>query len=176
MNPNILSAEKSQTLVTADYPDAERAAEAAAAARAAVEPGTPVEVVKPDDPQAARKFQPEPAAIGRTIVKSHAVLFVAGLAVGLLIGAIAIASWPAAAGSPWLTMIAAGVFGLFFGGMLAGLFSLRPDQTAVSDAMKHRLDGDDRRHAVAARPRDEAAAEQVEQALRDKGASPLRSL
>lgn len=175
MNPNPLSAEKSPTLVTADFPDAERAEQAAEAARAVVEPNTPIAVVAPGDPHAARKFQPESAAIWHTILKSHALLFAAGLAVGLALGAAAIAWWPAAAASPWLTMIFAGAMGLFFGGMLAGLFSLRPDQSAVSRATKERLERDGR-HAVAVRPRDEAQAEQVAEALRAQGSSPLRSL
>lgn len=91
-------------------------------------PREQINVVHPHDPHIARKIEPEVKGIARTLVKSHLVLGVGGLVLGLVVAAILTTVGPTLTrSSPLFTFIALGFLFPAFGLMLAGLISLRPD-------------------------------------------------
>lgn len=89
-----------------------------------------VEVISPTETpaKAGHKIEPETRAIWRFLKKSHYILGTVGFIVGLILASVLSVSGPAfIQSSPLLTHMAFGIMGIFFGVMLAGLVSLRPD-------------------------------------------------
>lgn len=90
-----------------------------------------VQVITPNDRNAGRKLQPEDKGIERTLIRTHAVMGVAGLLLGLavfgLLWALGVAM---IVNSPYMALGSLLVFGLFGGLMFGGFLSLRPDQDA----------------------------------------------
>jgi hypothetical protein len=87
-----------------------------------------VELVVPGDQHLGSKMEPEDRGIARTALKSHLILGLAFLVVGL-----ATAWWlvtfgpPVTRSSPVLVFVVLGFFPTMAGLMLAGLITLRPD-------------------------------------------------
>ena len=100
-----------------------------------------VRVIEPRDPVMGRKLEPEASGIARTLVRSHVILGVAGLLVGLIAATLLIllAIQPFSS-NPFYSVGAAGFFGAVAGLLLGGLVSLRPDHdkliTWVEDASR----------------------------------------
>lgn len=172
-NPLIFG-EKSTTLVAADFRSSESAENAAEHVRHELTRGT-VNVVPPNDPDLARKMEPEQAGIWRTMIRSHLVFGVAGLLLGLGVAAALLASGAAAAvASPTMTLIFLGMFGAFVGMLVGGLVTLRPDHarviTQVREATRHG------RWAVVAHPRSEQEAQAASRVLTGAGGDVIRSI
>ena len=91
-----------------------------------------VRLIVPDDRQLGRKLEPETQGIARTLARSHLVLGILGLVLGLCA-----AWWLTTFGptitqaSPLLTYVALAIIFPFLGLLLAGAISLRPDHDLV---------------------------------------------
>ena len=87
-----------------------------------------IRLVEPDDARLEKKLEPETRGIAKTLARSHLVLGIVGLAVGLCL-----AWWLTTFGptittaSPVLTYVALAIIFPFLGLLLAGAISLRPD-------------------------------------------------
>lgn len=91
-----------------------------------------VSLIQPGDNTLDSQVEPETDDIRRTLVKSHFILGLAGLIVGLLLATGLVIFGPEATrSSPLMTYIGLGVISTFFGLLLAGLFTLRPDHDHV---------------------------------------------
>lgn len=87
-----------------------------------------VRVVAPGDPGISGKLEPETRGIAVTLLKSHVILGVSGVVVGLMIAtALVLSNIAAAASSPFYTFLVFAFFGGIFGMLLGGLIALRPD-------------------------------------------------
>lgn len=175
MNALSLFGERSLTIVAATFDDRDQAEAAADELLRDVSSVGPVAVVAPDEPEVARKMEPEQRGIWVTLVRSHVILGIGGVLVGVLAAVgLVIAPWPAAAASPGLAALFAGTLGAFFGMMAGGLVTLRPDHGAVIRAVREKLKIG--QWGVVARPRNERSADRASAALASAGGVPLRSL
>lgn len=165
--------EKSLTLVAGVFDTASTAERLAAQLR--LEPGLHTLVVHPDDAHVARKLEPEEKGIWRTLLHSHALflplgaLLGAAVAFGLIQG-----QWPGASSSPLMTTLFLSLIGLFFGGFIAGLLTLRPDHGIVIRQVRAALRKG--RHAVIVHPLNELRARKAVAAIESAGAAALRTL
>jgi hypothetical protein len=167
--------EESLTLVAATFGNQQAAEGAAASLRTVPDLAGTVSVVRPGDPQAARKFEPDHRGIWRTMVRSHIVLGVIGALLGLGLSWWLIAlPWEAAAGSPILTTVAIVMFSTFAGMMVGGLLTLRPDHSVPIRDIRSRMS--DGQWAVVVRPTDPACAQAAFERLEALGGTPVRSL
>lgn len=120
------------------------------------------------------QVEPEQEGIWRTALRSHLLLGVLGLALGLVVTAGLLAvPWPPAEDSPLYTALFSAMMGGFVGLMFAGVLTLRPDHSAVIDAVRPQIE--DGAWAVIVRPRDADAAPRAFAALRDHGGETYRS-
>lgn len=115
--------------VSAVFRDADRAKQAATALEQQVGLSDgQIELVRPNDPEVERKVEPESGHIFRTILRSHALLGLAGLVAGLILAAVLVGmGLDFAQSRPGWVFILAGTFGAVVGLLLAGLVSARPD-------------------------------------------------
>ncbi|HKM36209.1 MAG TPA: hypothetical protein VJY83_01050 [Thiopseudomonas sp.] len=98
-------------------------------------------IVHPHDPDMARKIQPETKGIEKTLAKSHTVLGIGGLVLGLVVAAILVAMGPEMTrASPMFTFIALGFLFTFLGLILAGAISLRPDHDPLIEKTRTATD------------------------------------
>ena len=176
MNMTALFGERSLTLVAALFHDADAADRAAKRLREdRAMRYAKVQVVSPHDPNLELKLEPEPAGIGRTLLRTHSKLGALGLVLGILTGgALAVAGVPAFASSPVMATIALGLFGLFGGMLVAGLLSIRPDHDVVITAVRDATAGGD--WAVVAHPTSERNASLAADELKAAGGEVVRSL
>ncbi len=130
-------------MVSAVFPDAGRARDAASAlATKGGFSSEQIDVVDPNDPLLASKVETESGAIFSTILRSHAVLAIIGALLGLILAALLIgAGFDFARTRPgWVYGILA-VIGAVIGMLAAGLVSIRPDHELViveaRDASEH---------------------------------------
>ncbi|MFO7550431.1 MAG: hypothetical protein R6W80_03425 [Haliea sp.] len=87
-----------------------------------------VELVVPGDQHLGSKVEPESRGIARTALKSHFVLGLAFLALGLATAWLLVTFGPPLTrSSPVMVFIVLGFFPTLFGLMLAGAITLRPD-------------------------------------------------
>ena len=168
-----LFGERSLTLVGAEFPDLASASAAARALEADAMVEGEVAVVGPGDPRAAARFEPEQAGILSTALRSHAILGVAGLLAGLVGAAYAVGTWQAAASSAGLTAVFMAVMGAFFGMIVAGLITLRPDHALIISTLGRALARG--RWTVVVRPLSERITHRAMATLRAAGAKPVRS-
>ncbi|MCC6171297.1 MAG: riboflavin biosynthesis protein RibA [Gammaproteobacteria bacterium] len=167
-------AEKSLTLVAAAFDRRGQAERAAAALRSSPGLAGTVRLVAPCEGGLGRKFEPEQEGIWRTALRSHLLLGVLGLALGLVVTAGLLAvPWPPAEDSPLYTALFSAMMGGFVGLMFAGVLTLRPDHSAVIDAVRPQIE--DGAWAVIVRPCDADAARRAFAALRDHGGETYRS-
>lgn len=166
--------ERSLTVVAAGYDDL-RHAESAASQLLQETPELEGEVtiVRPADPLVDRKLEPENQGIWRTLIRSHIVFGLAGGAAGVAVALLATALWPAAALSPFYTALFVGVLGAFFGGLFAGLLTLRPDHSYVIEKVHEFLARG--QWAVVARPLNEACSKAAYASLMRSGSAAVRS-
>jgi hypothetical protein len=171
--------EHSLTVVAASFADRESAEKAASNLRLA-SPAThgevgSVTVVPPGDPAMDRTLEPEDHGIWRTLLRSHLLFGIAGAAAGAAVAAMAVAlQWPAATLSPMYTTLFAVMLGGFFGMLVAGLLTLRPDHgTVIRKVHEFSRRG---RWSVVARPLDEAGSKAAFASLAAAGRGAVRSL
>lgn len=175
MNNSTLSpfGERSLTLVAGVFDDEQSAEQAAASLRQA--PGLHTTVLHPGDRRIGRKLEPEQHGIWRTLLRSHALFMPAGALLGVAVAlAMAAAGIRAVADSPYFAMGFLAMMGAFFGGLVAGLLTLRPDHAVVIRKVRAALARG--AHAVVVHPMNEMRAQAAVAALRRAGAEPLRSL
>lgn len=171
-----LFGERSLTLVAALFDNGTAAARAAGSLqRQQRGERCPVLVVEPNDPRLGRKLQPEPTGLWHTLLRTHGRLAVVGAVGGAILGAVLVsAGWDAAASQPGMTILIAGLYGLFAGLLAAGLLNLRPDRGrvihSVRDATAHG------RWAVVAHPRSTEEANAARQALAREGGDVIGSM
>lgn len=124
--------------VTAEFGSRESAE--AVVAQLAEEPGlqqSRVELVVPGDQRLGSKLEPEDRGIARTALKSHIVLGLAFLALGLAIAWLLVTFGPPLTrSSPLLVFIASGGLLTMVGLMLAGAITLRPDHDPLIAATR----------------------------------------
>jgi hypothetical protein len=167
-------AEKSLTLVAASFDDRVQAEQVASTLKRDPAVDGQVSLIAPDDPLAARKMEPDQRGIWRTMLRGHVVFGVLGALAGAAIAFAVIAAWPAAASSPGFTLLFLTVLGTFFGGMVGGLVTLRPDHDAVIQQVHAAQERG--QWAVVVRPLSEACARSASTTLEAAGATPMRSL
>lgn len=94
--------------------------------------GNKINIIRPHDDSISKKLEPETAGVWHTIIKSHVVLGIIGVVVGLIAAAIAMMVGPeflsARTGTVYFAF--AMIFGML-GLMLAGFVSVRPDRDIV---------------------------------------------
>lgn len=113
----------------------------------------------------ARAFEPESRGIEHTLLRTHLLGGVVGLALGLAVWAVVRSMGvPMVTASPLLSAIFIGFLGLVFGLLAGGLVALRPDHTAVLVRLRTSLR--EGRHAVIVHLRKDEPAEPIEAALR----------
>jgi hypothetical protein len=165
--------EHSLTLVAGVFEDPASAEQVANELRH--DPGLHTTVIHPGDDLAARKLEPEQRGIWRTLLRSHALFMPAGAVAGALVAlALTAAGWPAVLDSPFFAMLFLGMMGAFFGGMVAGLLTLRPDHGVVIRQVRAALARGG--HAVVVHPLNEMRARTAMAALQRAGVVPVRSL
>ncbi len=88
-----------------------------------------IKIIQPDEPASlSRKIEPESRGIAKTLVKTHVVLGVAGLGLGLVVAVLLALFGPAmTSSSPILTITSITTIGTFAGLLLAGFIAIRPD-------------------------------------------------
>lgn len=166
-------AERAATLVAGVFDEASAADHVAEQLR--LQPGLHTVVIHPGDAKVGRKLEPEERGIWRTLLHSHAWFMPAGALAGSAVaGALVLTGWPAAAASPAFAVLFIAMMGAFFGGMFAGLLTLRPDRGMVIRKVHSALVGG--RHAVIVHPLNEARARAAAAAIERAGATALRSL
>lgn len=96
-----------------------------------------ISVIAPGESRPASKVEPETRGIWRTAWKSHLVLGVLGLFLGIMVAKLLLASGAAfATTSPNVLVAVLAFFGLSGGMILAGLLTLRPDQDRLIGAAR----------------------------------------
>lgn len=89
-------------------------------------------LIAPHEQKFGTKLEPEIRGIARTAVRSHVVMGVGGLVLGIILWVILYASgWNLVRSTPGLSMIPFLFFPAIAGLMLGGLITARPDQTAL---------------------------------------------
>jgi hypothetical protein len=139
---DILVGERFPHKVSAEYTSQQAADQAAGSlvSRAGFERAQ-VQVVQPHDPAMASKIEPEVKGIASTLAKSHIVLGVGGLVLGLLVAAVLVTSGPALTrASPVMTFIALGILSPMLGLLIAGAMSLRPDHDILVEKTRSARD------------------------------------
>ncbi len=102
-----------------------------------------VQVIDGADPSYEKKLEPEPQLIRRTLWRTHGVLGLAGIILGLLLGlGLAIAGVGAVVANPALAIATLAFFGAMLGLIAAGVMSLKPQHDAVNmDAVQNLNEG-----------------------------------
>lgn len=122
-----------------------------------------------------RRVEPEGERVFQTLLRTHAVLGIAGALVGAIVFLIAWASGSLMAQAAPVAGLAAFTFLAATAGMLlAGLISLRPDQSLLASRLQDRL----RRGqwAVIAHPVDEAQSSAANRVFRRSARDTMRTL
>jgi hypothetical protein len=176
MKRKLLLGEQSPTLVAAMFGsnDAARIAVEQLQAEAHLK-SSQIDLLRPDDPQPARKLEPETRGIWRTIKRSHVTLGATGLVAGGLLGlALYLAEFSTFLAAPLAATSAFAIIGLFFGLLAAGLLSLRPDHDRVIEGVRKAIGAHG--WAVIAHPTDQNQAQAAGATLRDAGGEVIRSI
>lgn len=135
--------ERSSTKLAATFADEDQANAAMRALIAEADlRSEQVRVLRPDDPGADKKLEPESRGIARTAIRSHARLGVLGLLAGVVLAALLIGfGVDMAESSPVLAVAFLGFLGAVAGLLLAGLITARPDHQKLiveaKDAVRH---------------------------------------
>src|SRR5512144_2486861 len=95
----LLIGERSRTLVGASFHDGWSAERAASLLDRLVRVQTDVAVIRPGDPNPARKIEPDDQGVWRTLVRSHLILGTGGAIAGAACAAVLILDWPPVASS-----------------------------------------------------------------------------
>lgn len=165
----LIFGERSLTKVAALFSNPSTAQEAASRVRTVCHMAdSQVKILSPGDNPAgtafSTKLEPETRGIWHTLIRAHVWMGIAGMLAGTLLflmlyslGNISVQS------TPGLSFLAFIGFGLMFGLMLGGLFTLRPDHGHVISVVRQAVEQG--RWAVVAHPTSPAQADSVVQAL-----------
>ncbi|MCK0107627.1 hypothetical protein [Marinobacter sp. S0848L] len=124
--------EKFSHKIAAEFDDEVAATKAVDCLASAGIPASQINVVRPDDPDMARKVEPEVQGVARSLVKTHVSFGIVGLVVGLVIATVLVLVGPALTqSSPLMTYIAFGFLCPVLALLLAGVVSIRPDHDPV---------------------------------------------
>jgi hypothetical protein len=119
--------------------------------------------------------EPEPGAIGRTLVWTHVISGLAGVGLGLvLFGWLYASGQPMVAGSPWLSMMAIVGFSVTFGLLLGGLLALRPDHVRLIQWIRTALGSN--RWVVVVHPKDQRQLQDAESLLRRDATEVMQTM
>lgn len=134
-----------------------------------------IQVVRPRDPDAGRKLEPEGVGIARTALRAHATCAAAGVVVAWATWlALRYADLPMIASTPGSSLFALTMLGAMFGLMAGGALTLRPDHdlviAEVNDAARAG------RWAVVVHPTSRREFERSADALAGTGVPVLRTL
>ena len=175
MPHSLLFGERSLTTVAALFGQARDAQDAAEqVVRDARLPTTQVKSSSPDDPAAEQKLEPPEMGIRHTLLRSHAVLGIVGLVIGLLIAWLLISQAAFAASSPDHTLGVFGGLGLLLGLMTGGLVTRRPDRGVLDVQVEQAVQ--DGQWAVVVHPIDRGQGERARDALEHSGGKVFHSL
>ncbi len=120
-------------------------------------------------------LEPEPAAIGRTLVWTHVVFGLAGAGLGLALFAWLYASGqPMVASSPGLSLLAIVGFATTFGLLGGGLVAIRPDHVRLIQRVRTALRSN--RWVVVVHPKDNDQREAAERLLRPEASEIVQTL
>jgi uncharacterized protein YacL len=134
-----------------------------------------VQLLKPGDTHLQDRLEPETKAIGKELILWHYILGAAGLVAGLIIAAIVTTIGPTfTQSSPMLTYLVLGMFGVFFGMIAAGAFTVRPDHDPlINETMEATKDN---KWAVIVQARDRDAQQRARQLLSPSAISVIDTL
>lgn len=126
--PDSVLGENYSHKISAEFDSESAANDAVASLLHAGIPSSQTEIIRPDDPDMAIKVEPEAQGVGRSLAKTHVVLGLAGLVVGLILAALLVTVGPTLTqSSPVMTFIAVGFICPVLALLLAGAISIRPD-------------------------------------------------
>ncbi len=136
-----VSGEVFDTKLAAIFNEASLADEARQAVQDALAlPDAQVCVIRPGDPAADRKLEPEIQGIKATMVRSHVTMGAAGLVAGVVAWLVLhFIDIPMITQSSWLSLGALLFFGGIGGLLVGGLISLRPDHDRYVHTVKAAL-------------------------------------
>jgi tetrahydromethanopterin S-methyltransferase subunit F len=176
MAHSLLFGERSLTTVAALFGQAQDARNAADhVVQDARLPTKWVKVIGPGDQGIESKLEPEEAGIVHTMIKSHVVLGIFGLILGMLIAwLLFFFGVEFAVSSPYYTFIVAGVFGLLIGMMSGGLITLRPDRSMLDIKVEEAVH--EGQWAVVVHPTDHGEEERAVDVLEHSGGKVLHTL
>lgn len=174
-----LFGEQSVTKVVGLYGTQSEAEAAAAKARAlAGMQSTQVRLLGPQDAKVShseffgRSLEPEQRGIFQTLLKTHAVTGLAGMALGLVVFFwLYSVEQPMIASSPLLAFFAIVGFSTAFGLLLGGLLTLRPDHVKLITAVRSALAGN--RWALVLHPVNDAQIKAAKDLLMASSAETL---
>ncbi|MGC3964870.1 MAG: hypothetical protein QM803_16555 [Rhodocyclaceae bacterium] len=176
MSLSMLFGERSLTIVAALFDNLESARRAAEHVRSAssMQAGQ-VKLVAPADPAFDAKLEPEQTGIAHTLIRTHIVLGAVGLVAGVLLAVVLQrADLALFAQSPGRSLFVLALLGLFFGMMVGGFVSLRPDHDMVIE--KVRWGSASGRWAVVTHPVSSVQKKQAEDVLRAEHGELVESL
>ncbi len=134
-----------------------------------------VELLEPGTHQVARKVEPKSRAIGRTLVRTHVLLGILGLVVGLVAATALVMGGPEMTrSSPLMTFIFVPTLTMFMGLLMAGLVALRPDHGPVIKATRDAVN--EGLWTVVARCADQRQADHADRVLSATARATTRSL
>lgn len=133
-----------------------------------------VNLVPPDDTNFDEKIEPDDKGIGRTLLGSHIILGGCGLAVGLILAAILSVYGPVlTTSSPTMVFIGLATLGTFFGLLVAGLVSLRPDHDGLINDTRHATNN--QQWTVIVQTKDDEQQKQAKQLMQGSAVSVSHS-
>lgn len=176
MGIDTLTAEKASTKLAAFFDSERQLDDVSQALRREAELQNPqLWMVRPHDSDYAHKLEPETQGVARTAIRSHLILGLLGLGLGLILWGIMYAmGLPAIRSSPIYSGAAIVAFSTVAGLLLGGLVTARPDHQIVIQAVgKATSEG---RWSLVMHPRNEAQCKAAEAVLEAAGVERVRSI
>ncbi|GGW87701.1 hypothetical protein [Alteromonas halophila] len=132
-------------------------------------------IMDPGEAHLSDKLERDAGSIKKKMLNSHLLLGFIGLLAGLILAAILVTVGPALTQqNPVFTFIALISPGFFIGLFAAGLFSLRPDRSALIDTVRHAVK--EKRSALIVNLKRSQSVDSVERLLARRGLKVTRSL
>jgi hypothetical protein len=134
-----------------------------------------IKLLQPHDANLEGKLEPERSGIWRTFKRSHLVLGIAGLVLGLLIAlALKLSGVALFDSSPIMASMAIAILGIFGGLLAAGLISMRPDHDVVISKVREASESG--QWTVVVHPMDADQVRASAEILGDSGGRIVRSI
>ncbi|QBM16906.1 hypothetical protein MARI_10050 [Marinobacter sp. JH2] len=120
--------EKFSHKIATEFEDERAANKAVDALNSAGMSASQIKVVRPDDPDMARKVEPEVQGVARSLINTHITFGSVGLVIGLILATVLVLVGPTLTqSSPLMTYIAFGFLCPVLALLVAGVISIRPD-------------------------------------------------